>query len=924
MSQKNVEIIPVTEEERKGLTSEEADARIEKYGFNELPVVEISLFRLFFLQFTGLMPYMLEVACILALGVQDYIDFVIIFVIILSNGILGFTEEMKAKKSLDELTAKMEAVVPCLRNGKAETLSTRELVPGDVILLCGGTSVPADVDWCDGDVLAIDTAALTGEPLPRKYPSDEYGNTILAGTIVSAGEAYCIVRKTGINTEVGGAQAEIMQDKTKTKISVFEDKVLNAVKVLISIACVDVFIIFFVLGLGRGEFNNGETDTVLLTSLSIIIASVPVALPLVLQVTMALGAGKMARDFSAVVTSLPALQDISSMTILCSDKTGTLTTAKMTIIDEALWVNEGFTKDELALYSALGSNRDKKDDAIDKAVINYFDKFGSLKDEYSTYTKVRNVGFNPIYKRVLWEYTDSKGTVVTIAKGLVNKVINTEAGSPDDAEDQWKVENWEKLSKVAGDVDFNYSKTGYKTLGVSVKIGKGNFQFVGILPMLDPPRHDTQATINNLIAAGIKVKMITGDHLNIAKETARLIGMKTNIHKGEETRVQNQVTNELIWNADGFAQVLPKDKREVVLVLKNHFKQVVGMTGDGVNDAPALSAAQCGVAVDDATDAAKNAAAIILTSPGLSAIYMAVLESRKIFRKLKSYVTYRFAATVQILLVLSILIYESNCTLDSLYIILLALFNDLSMLPVAYDAQVASKNPEVPLVHKMLGLATVLGTVQTMLTLLFAYGSEGTTLFNSRTPVEDCPKYTQSIIWVEMFLTTEFLIFSTRAANFAILSPAPSSLLLISVVLFCLLVSILACATDYFGGIAVKDCVYVWIWSFFSFAVSDCAKMLYYHFTDESSEIIDESKLKFIDQKSEVNDEVELLIGSEDSMESGVTSKSKASSGKRKMGSNSITAPLSSHYNIGMGSLRMSRHTSIRPNVPSSLTSKFH
>jgi H+-transporting ATPase len=276
------------------------------------------------------------------------------------------------------------------------------------------------------------------------------------------------------------------------------------------------------------------------------------------------------------------------------------------------------------LYAGLASSRDKKEDAIDRSVISHFDKvFGMSKAMATTaeYTKTRSVGFNPIYKRVLFEYSHPVHGKVTVVKGLPNKILDTADGTPDDALDQWKCVGADELKPIIKQVDFDFSKAGYKTLGIAVKIKDGPFKYVGILPMLDPPRHDTKKTIANLVAAGIEVKMITGDHLNIAKETARLIGMGVNIHPGESIRDGSLNSHQLIKEANGFAQVLPRDKREVVLVLKEQYKYVVGMTGDGVNDAPALSAAQCGVAVDDATDAAKNAAAIILTSPGLSAIY---------------------------------------------------------------------------------------------------------------------------------------------------------------------------------------------------------------------------------------------------------------------------------------------------------------
>ena len=272
-----------------------------------------------------------------------------------------------------------------VRDGQASNVSTRDLVPGDIVLLVGGTQVPADIEHVDGDVLAVDTAALTGEPLPRKYPSDQYGKLILCGCTISAGEAYGVVRKTGINTEVGESNAEIMKDKAQTKISVFEERVLFSVKVIILISLVDVLVIFLVQGIARKQLSADKVTRLILTCLSIIIAAVPVALPLVLQVTMALGAGTMARDFNAVVTSLPALQDISGMTVLCSDKTGTLTTANISIQAEKLYTHDGFTEKDLALYAVLASNRDKKDDPIDRSVINYFDGLYGEAEGYLKY-----------------------------------------------------------------------------------------------------------------------------------------------------------------------------------------------------------------------------------------------------------------------------------------------------------------------------------------------------------------------------------------------------------------------------------------------------------------------------------------------------------------------------------------------------------
>jgi len=815
--------------ERIGLTNERAEELYQEWGYNELPEITISLWKVFFLQFTGTMPYMLELAAIIAIVVLDYADFIIIIGMLCCNAVLGFHEQMKAAASLRELTQKMEQKIAVLRDGKAEYLLTRLLVPGDVVLLIGGVSVPADIDWLEGDVLSVDTAALTGEPIPRKYPSPEHGKLILCGTIIRAGEAYGVVRKTGIHTEIGSASAEVMKDKTVVKVSLFEERVLNVVKKIILLTLVDVFIIFIIQGTYKGQFTESSYKEDLLSCLAIIVAAIPIALPIVLNVTMALGAGKMAREFDAVVTSLPALQDISSMTVLCSDKTGTLTTAKISIHAESVWTNDKFTQRDVALYAALASNRDKKEDAIDRSVIQHFDRlFGpSGITQANEFTKVRSVGFNPIYKRVIYEYSHPRLGRVVIGKGLPTKVLDTADGGEDDAADQWKVQKFNELYEVVKKVDIDFSKAGYKTLGVSVKFNDEPWIYCGILPMLDPPRHDTAQTIKNLQNAGINVKMITGDHLNIAKETARLIGLGTNIHPGEATRDNTPERDDLVLKADGFAQVLPKDKREVVQVLRNTYKQVVGMTGDGVNDAPALSAAQCGVAVDDATDAAKNAAAIILTSPGLSAIYSSVIESRRIFRKLKAYVTYRLAASIQIVISLTLLIYISNCPINSLYIILLALFNDLTMLPIAYDNQNASVTPEKPDVINILTLAVCLGGMQTGFTMLFSYVSGPSGLFSRDYAVgyTKCDKITQAAIWLQMYLATEFLIFSTRAPSYIWVSLLPSPALFGSVFAGCLLGSFIAGFAEAWGKIPGTDILIIWLYNLICLVLIDIVKV---------------------------------------------------------------------------------------------------
>ena len=835
---------------------------------------------MFFIQFTGTMPYMLEICIIIALSVGDFKDMGIILLMLCANGALGFKEQLEAAHALAELTQKMESRINTVRDGIAEMLLTRELVPGDVCMLAGGVQVPADIEWIDGDTLSVDTAALTGEPIPRKYGAHNAKTSlILCGTTVVAGEGYGIVRKIGAETEAGAGQAEIANDKKEVSVSVFERRVLLVLQAVVFSSIIVVLVILFVQGITRDDFKTpAGVKRALLSCLSIIVASIPIALPIVMQVTMALGAAKMSTEHNAIVTSVPALQDISSMSVLCSDKTGTLTTAKITIAADMVWTPPGFTKQDIALYSYLASNPDKKEDPIDRSVLNHYKAvFGDSGDEMlKDYTKVRSVGFNPIYKRTVFEWKHPQMGNIIIAKGLPTKVMDTKDGGIDDHEDQWVVDKIDTLLPEVTKIDYDLSKAGYKTLGVSMKVGDKPWVFVGILPQMDPPRIDTEITINALRSAGIKVKMITGDHLNIAKETSRLIGLGTdkdkiripNIMAGTIIREKSGTEEcvNMIVNADGFAQVLPSDKREVVETLVNQ-GLVVGMTGDGVNDAPALSRAQCGIAVDDATDAAKNASAIILTSEGLSAIYSGVVESRRIFRKLKSYVTYRFAASIQIVLVLATLIFASNCSINPLYIILLALFNDITMLPIAYDYQEASKAPENPDVGKMLAMSTILGFCETMLSLTFAYTAGFSHLFREDYHFSKCAPPTssvhvQSAIFLQMFISAELLIFSTRAPTYFFLSFAPSFMLMFSVLAGLSIITVMVVYIDTFGRLPWMDVLYIYVYCIAGFFAVDAVKVWVLNFMEggvpetlPNRDIIgDELKRQGLTEGSENND----------------------------------------------------------------------
>jgi H+-transporting ATPase len=503
----------------KGLTTLQVEAAVAKYGPNDIPVPVTPLYKLFLGQFVGFLPFLIELAALVSIGVGDYVDFGIIAGILLINGVLGFREQYHAKKSLDEVSNSIESEVAVRRNGETSSISTKLLVPGDIVLLVGGTIVPADIKWLNGDKMKIDTASLTGEPIPRQYPSSDYGDVILSGTTVVAGECYGQVMSTGTDTEIGKAQADVLQDKSVRVVSVFQTKIMTVVKILVSSCLAIVLAVLLVDGIVYNGFDEDVRQTIL-DALSILIASIPVALPLVLQVNLALGASFMAKEHHAIVTSIPALQDIASMSMLCSDKTGTLTTANMSIIPERIFAGDGFSVDDVLLYAFLCSNADKKDDPIDRAIVNAYKESDDSDRKASEYKQTEIIGFNPSVKRVV-AFVQHGDKTLTIAKGLPAKILDTSAGAPDDHEFQWQVDAFTDkafMTRVAS-TDKGLSEAGYKTIAIAVCDGNAReletpvWKFAGLMPMLDPPREDTAATIASLHHANISVKMITGDHV---------------------------------------------------------------------------------------------------------------------------------------------------------------------------------------------------------------------------------------------------------------------------------------------------------------------------------------------------------------------------------------------------------------------------
>jgi H+-transporting ATPase len=747
-------------QEEAGLTSAEAAKRLEQYGRNEVAEAEVSILMMFLKQFYGMMPFCILACWILCVIAADWVDVLLIGLLLIINAVVGFHEEHSAYVALQELrdtdvkTARVKRDGQIYFNPATQMgLPIEELVPGDIISIKIGDVIPADCMIVEGEC-KMDTKAVTGEPLPWKVPRDtpaeppnpgskskpdgyavnEKGKELWGGCDVTQGECTAKVIRTGATTIVGEIN-QALGEKAVGRKSDFEMKILQSVKVIISVALVISVAMALCQSFSRKQDKQQSLDSLV----ALLIGSVPVALPLVLLVTMAMGSKTMANE-KALVSDLAALQDIASMTCLNSDKTGTLTTGYMEIITDRIACEPGFEKMDVLEMCVVCSNRANADDAIDGAIIRAWDKEkgGSDAGEAAIKSKwkVTNTrGFNNAAKRVECTATDSSGNRVMIVKGLIGKILKNN-GPTDVAEDEdeshtrYECKDYERLKTTAADTDKQLATDGWKTIAVGIRrTPEGPVEFAGIVPMLDPPRDDASLCIKLIREAGVKVKMVTGDHKNIAATTAGIIGLGTNILPNTDMSSNSGAKlNQLVLEADGFAQVMPNDKETVVLE-EQAAGWIVGFCGDGMNDALALNRAQVGIAVADAMDAAIKASAIQLLDPGLACIYTAIVESRKIFRRVKSYVIYRFAATIQVVCFLSVSVFASGCQIDLIYIVMLALINDISMMPLSTDIQKAAKLPDQPVVWKILLQAFIFGIYQALLTVGFFYIASSSFLY---------------------------------------------------------------------------------------------------------------------------------------------------------------------------------------------------
>ncbi len=643
----------------QGLSTAEAANRVRGVGPNALDEKRVTLLQRILPYFWGPIPWMIEAAALLSLLTRDWNDFLVITTLLLFNAVIGFREEASAANALAALKGQLALKARALRDGEWREIAARDLAPGDIVRIRLGDIIPADVKLIEGDYLSVDQAALTGESLPVDKKT---GEVAFSGSIAKQGEMVAVVTGTGANTFFGRTAKLVETAGAKSHL---QESVLQIGNFLI------FFALMLIVVLSAVELYWGTSFIHLLKlALILLVASIPVAMPAVLSVTMALGALKLSK-LKAIVSRMEAIEEMAGVDILCSDKTGTLTQNRLTLGEAQPF---GVTASELILAGALASKAENND-AIDLAVIGGLGDASALK----SYRQIQFAPFDPVGKRTEATVQDGGGQTFKVTKGAPQVVMQL---CQVDRETQ-------ALADRAVD---EFAAKGFRTLGVACTDAGGKWVFLGILPLFDPPREDSASTIAEAGRYGIAVKMVTGDNIAIAKQISGQLGIGTNIRAAEALFAGGVAHGALpatavrqIEEADGFAQVFPEHKYGIVKALQQG-SHIVAMTGDGVNDAPALKQADVGIAVSGATDAARAAAALVLTAPGLSVITHAVEESRRIFERMMSYIIYRIAMSIDIMVfvVLASIVF-GFFPLTAIMLVALALLDDVPIMTIAYD-----------------------------------------------------------------------------------------------------------------------------------------------------------------------------------------------------------------------------------------------
>ncbi|CAM8922766.1 unnamed protein product [Rhodiola kirilowii] len=790
---------------KEGLSGEEGANRLQIFGPNKLEEKKENKF----LKFLGFMwnplSWVMEAAAIMAIALAngggkppDWQDFVGIICLLVINSTISFIEENNAGNAAAALMAGLAPKTKVLRDGKWSEQDAAILVPGDIISIKLGDIVPADARLLEGDPMKIDQSALTGESMAvTKGPGDE----VFSGSTCKQGEIEAVVIATGVHTFFG--KAAHLVDSTNN-VGHFQ-QVLTAIGnfCIVSIA-IGIVIEIIVMWPIQGRPYRAGIDNLLV----LLIGGIPIAMPTVLSVTMAIGSHRLSQQ-GAITKRMTAIEEMAGMDVLCSDKTGTLTLNKLSVDKNLIEVfTAGIEKDHVILLAARAS-RIENQDAIDTAIVGML---SDPKEARADLKEIHFLPFNPTDKRTALTYIDNQGKWHRASKGAPEQIIDL-------------CNCKEDVRKKAHAVIDRYADRGLRSLAVarqevpekSKESPGAPWQFVGLLPLFDPPRHDSAETIRRALNLGVNVKMITGDQLAIAKETGRRLGMGTNMypsssllgnHKDES--LAGMPIEELIEKADGFAGVFPEHKYEIVKKLQE-MKHICGMTGDGVNDAPALKKADIGIAVDDATDAARGASDIVLTEPGLSVIISAVLTSRAIFQRMKNYTIYAVSITIRIVFGFMFIALIWKFDFSPFMVLIIAILNDGTIMTISKDRVKPSPMPDSWKLKEIFATGVVLGGYLALMTVIFFWVMKDTDFFPDKFGVRHIRHSEEEMmaaLYLQVSIVSQALIFVTRSRSWSFVE-RPGMLLLGAFLIAQLIATLLAVYATW-GFAKIKGCGWGW------------------------------------------------------------------------------------------------------------------
>ncbi|OIK27439.1 plasma-membrane proton-efflux P-type ATPase [Streptomyces malaysiense] len=786
---------------RGGLSGAEAHKRLERCGPNAIEEhrrgvpAELASF------FWGPIPWMIEVALVLSGVLRHWDDVAVIGVLLVVNAAVGFWQEHTAADAVAALKSQLALRATVCRDGGWRKVDAAGLVPGDVVRVRLGDIVPADVRLLDGEYLSVDQSALTGESMPA---DKREGDAAYSGSVAVRGDMTAVVTHTGSRTYFGRTTRLVAAARP---VSHFQKAVLAIGDYLIWMSLVLVLVLVVV-----ELFRGARVLTLLQFALILTVAAIPVAMPAVLSVTMAVGAVALSK-MKAIVTRLESIEEMAGIDVLCSDKTGTLTENRLTLGEPVpVGARDG---GQVVLAGALAC-APETDDAIDRAVLGGLPGAEALRG----YRQTGFVPFDPVGKRTSADITGPEGSF-TVTKGAPQVVLALCDPAPDEA-----ARADEAVRRLAA--------AGRRALGVARRDGDGPWRFLGLLPLSDPPRPDSADTVRRAVEHGITVKMLTGDNSAIAAEVAGRIGLGTEVRRagdllGDDPRRRlGDADAARIEAADGFAEVFPEHKYAIVKALQER-GHVVGMTGDGVNDAPALKQADTGVAVSGATDAARSAADLVLTAPGLSVIIAAIERARIIFERMNSYAIYRVTETIRIVLfVVAAMIAFNTYPINAILIILLALFNDLPIMTIAVDNTPLDPQPVRWDMRRVLSVATVLGTIGVVETFLM--------LLLARQWLHLDTSHIQTLIFLKLAVAGHLTLFVARSRGPLLSRPWPAPAMLWAAIG----TKVLATALVGFGlglvtPVSWAQIGFVWVYCIAWVFVEDWAKLAVYRHLDHSS-----------------------------------------------------------------------------------------